>query len=134
MIDFTKQPERWRWDPYFSIKEFTCRGSNECNMNPDFMDLLVSLRKLYDAPLFVSSGYRSPTYNKTVSTTGENGPHTTGQAVDFIIEGVPAYKLLRIAFQLGFTGIGVSQKGTSRFVHLDNLLQPGYPRPRVWSY
>jgi hypothetical protein len=38
---------------------------------------------------------------------------------------------------LGFTGIGIKQKGPglSRFVHLDMILPAGrHPRPRLWSY
>jgi len=37
-----------------------------------------------------------------------------------------------LALELGFTGIGVQQKGTGRFPHLDTLEEP--PRPNVWSY
>jgi hypothetical protein len=33
---------------------------------------------------------------------------------------------------MGFTGIGVQQKGSRRFIHLDVLQNP--PRPNVWSY
>jgi len=43
--------------------------------------------------------------------------------------------VLREALILGFTGIGINQKGTGRFLHLDllpNLLL--HPRPTVWSY
>jgi hypothetical protein len=34
--------------------------------------------------------------------------------------------------ELGFTGIGVQQKGTGRFIHVD--LTVGQNRPTVWSY
>jgi hypothetical protein len=36
-----------------------------------------------------------------------------------------------IAMEAGFTGIGVQQKGTGRFLHLDTL--EGDLRPTVWS-
>jgi zinc D-Ala-D-Ala carboxypeptidase len=39
---------------------------------------------------------------------------------------------LRLAFKLGFTGIGVQQKGSGRFIHLDTM--EGGTRPTVWSY
>jgi uncharacterized protein YcbK (DUF882 family) len=60
------------------------------------------------------------------------GAHSSGCACDVGVEGQDAYQLLKLAFELGFTGIGVQQKGSSRFIHLDTLEQP--PRPNVWSY
>ena len=60
------------------------------------------------------------------------GAHASGQAADVACNGQEAYKLLKLALELGFTGIGVNQKGGGRFIHLDTLTQP--PRPNVWSY
>jgi len=37
--------------------------------------------------------------------------------------------VLRLAMHLQFTGIGVQQKGSGRFVHLDLRKEP-----TVWSY
>jgi zinc D-Ala-D-Ala carboxypeptidase len=40
-----------------------------------------------------------------------------------------------LALEQGFTGIGVSQKGAIRFIHVDDLPDaPGQPRPTIWSY
>lgn len=83
-------------------------------------------------PLTITSGYRTPEYNASVSHTGAEGPHTKGRAVDFACDGRLAFKIIREALKLGFTGIGISQKGTSRFVHLDMINEA--PRPNVWSY
>jgi hypothetical protein len=71
-----------------------------------------------------------------VSTTGFDGPHTTGKAADILVYGEDALLLLKLALARGFTGIGISQKGDihSRFIHLDILAQPDYPRPFLWSY
>lgn len=134
MIDYAKQPSEWMWGPYFSVKEFTCKGSGECLMDPFFMDKLVGIRKEYNAPMIVSSGYRSPAYNAQVAATGESGPHTTGRAVDIIVDRGNAYRLLSIALMRGMTGIGINQKGEGRFIHFDDLDAPAYPRPTIWSY
>ena len=107
----------WRW-PFFSRKEMVCKGSGECRMSPAFMDKLVGLRMLYGKPMVVTSGYRSPAYNQAVSTTGNDGPHTTGRAVDISISRTEAYKLLKLALEHGFTGIGIKQHSESRFLHL----------------
>jgi zinc D-Ala-D-Ala carboxypeptidase len=48
------------------------------------------------------------------------------------VDGQQAHKLLKLAFELGFTGIGVNQKTSGRFIHLDTLTEA--PRPNVWSY
>jgi zinc D-Ala-D-Ala carboxypeptidase len=124
---------------YFKISEFACKGQNCCNgsnlIDHVFVEELDQLRHELGFPLVVTSGYRCPKYNAKVSTTGEAGPHTTGRAVDLDVNRERAYKVVRLAAAKGFTGIGVAQKGASRFIHLDNLPNaPGQPRPTIWSY
>lgn len=120
--------------PNFKRSEFACKGSGECRMDPAFMDKLQALRIEYGKPMVVSSGYRSPDYNSAVSDTGVDGPHTTGRAVDVLVRGSDAVQLLGLALRHGFTGVGVSQKGNSRFLHLDMAPADKYPRPMIWSY
>jgi uncharacterized protein YcbK (DUF882 family) len=120
---------------YFKISEFACRHCGENLIDHIFVEELDQLRHELGFPLIVSSGYRCPEYNKQVAHTGEKGPHTTGRAVDLSVAREQAYKVIRLATEKGFTGIGVSQKGESRFLHLDNLPNaPGQPRPTIWSY
>ncbi len=101
------------------------------------MEKLIALREHLDFPFIITSAYRCPEYNQKVSTTGPNGSHTTGRAIDIAVYGEQAYKLIRYAPQFKFNGIGVSQTGShrSRFIHLDDLTRvDGYPRPWVWGY
>ena len=52
--------------------------------------------------------------------------HNKGLAVDIAKpQGEKAYTILKLAIQLGFTGIGVS----NRFIHLDLR-----DTPSVWGY
>lgn len=134
MLDDIQETD-WRW-PHFARDELKCKGNGECRMSPDFMDRLEKLREQYGKPLTISSGYRSPDYNQQVSTTGEDGPHTHGRAVDILIAGGEAYELLKLAMEAGFTGFGIKQKGSGRFVHMDDLTPAdGFTtRPWVWSY
>ena len=122
--------------PHFTGDELSCRCG--CGMLPehDFMEKVETLRELYGKPLIVTSAARCPQHNAKVSGTGLNGPHTTGRAIDFGVSGHDAHRLLSLALSMpGFTGIGVNQKGTDRFIHLDDLPnKPGQPRPTVWSY
>lgn len=104
-------------------------------MNQAFMVKLEAVREECGFPLPVTSGYRCPKHNQSVSTTGEGGPHTTGRAVDIAVSGEQAFRLIQVAILHGMTGFGLRQSGTSRFVHLDDLtLDDGYPRPRFWTY
>jgi len=122
---------------HFSHNELECHcgcGSNAMDLN--FLEMLEDLRAMVDRPLQLSSAYRCPEHNDTVSSTGRTGPHTTGQAVDILAYGELAYDIVTVARLVGFTGIGVKQRGHfgGRFIHLDNLAVPDFNRPRIWSY
>ena len=129
-----------RW-PNFAPLELSCKDGSALPLEltgvPEFLDRLQKMRTIFGAPIKISSGYRSPEYNAKVSTTGNDGPHTYGRAVDIIIFGDKALKLINIAIDLGFTGVGISQKGdvNNRFIHLDDLTNDIHkPRPWLWSY
>src|SRR5690625_2478038 len=83
------------------------------------------------ANLLVSQGFIVP--HRPAYRYEHLGP-TTGRAVDIAVRGERAYWIVANANRYGFTGVGVSQKGGSRFIHLDDLSAPDYPRPSVWSY
>lgn len=118
------------WD-FFRLSEFDCKHCGANRMDPRFISRLDELRRRHGRPMVISSGYRCAEHNQRVSTTGPNGPHTTGRAVDVRVDRGDAYRLLALAITLGFTGIGVHQRGEGRFLHLDDLEQG---RPTVWSY
>ena len=125
------------WSLYknFSAQEFACQcGCGKADMTPAFMEWLQHLRDLVDAPLAISSGYRCPDHNNAVSSTGFDGPHTTGEACDILVRGGQAHRLLQFAYGTDVKGVGVSQKGdhAKRFVHLDRCRSA--MRPWVWSY
>ena len=117
---------------YFSLAETECKCGCGTDLTDTFKQQCDELREAYGAPLTMTSGARCGSYNQKVSDTGPQGPHTTGGAADFAVARGDAFKLLGIAFRLGFTGIGIRQKGEGRFIHLDKLTAP--PRPNVWSY
>lgn len=125
----------WMW-PHFAPRELADKNSGSIVVETDFLDRLERLRVAYGRPMIINSGYRTPEHNAIVSTTGEDGPHTTGRAVDVRVYGSYALDLIRRALDFGFTGVGVAQNGsmTSRFVHLDDLDAPAYPRPTIWTY
>lgn len=126
---------QWR---HFTLKEFECKcGCDGNQIDPKLVDVLDDLREELGFPLRVSSGYRCPEHNRRVSSTGLNGPHTTGKAADIAIMGMDAYLLLQAAMRSGkIYGIGISQKGPhiGRFIHLDMIDSSHSFRPTVWSY
>jgi zinc D-Ala-D-Ala carboxypeptidase len=121
--------------PHFTAAELACKCG--CGMLPaqDFMDKVEALRVRAGFPFRVTSAARCPEHNAKVSATGRSGPHTTGRAIDIGAQGLHGWLLLKMALEDGFSGIGVNQKGNSRFIHLDDLPNAaGQPRPTTWSY
>ena len=124
--------------PNFTKDEFTCKcDCGVTNMDRYFLTCLQSLRNSYNRPMVITSGYRCPDYNDRMSTTGRDGPHTTGMAADIYVTGEDAYDLLVDVFErTWFTGIGVHQRGrwNQRFIHLDTIDISNISRPRIWTY
>jgi uncharacterized protein YcbK (DUF882 family) len=122
------------YSKHFSHSELRCKCCSSNKMDSEFMELIEALRTVYNAPMKITSGYRCGKYNQKVSTTGETGPHTTGQAIDIQVSEDDAFLLVHLAFNLGFPGIGINQKGKhkNRFIHIDTLKTSN--RPAIWTY
>ena len=121
---------------YFTEKELRCRGTGECDMNDNFMLKLEELRKKYNTPMIITSGYRHPAHNVAIGGSRYSA-HTKGRAVDVQVVGKDALRLVRLALECGMTGIGVAQRGPheKRFIHIDDLENSQEsPRPWIWSY
>lgn len=131
-------PSFWRWPHINPAHEWADHVDGSIVVETDFLDRFERLRAALGYALPINSGYRTPAHNRAVSTTGDNGPHTTGRACDIRIYGARALDLITAARALGFTGFGVQQKETvpllERYVHVDDLTAPAYPRPGLWSY
>ncbi len=128
--------------PHFNEDELRCTcGCEQMKFSDDAIEKLEKLRAALNAPIHITSGYRCPEHNASVSSTGRTGPHTIttddNLTVDIGVSGVKAFNILRLAPELGFTGVGIKQNGThsGRFIHLDRIVPGGRaPRPWVWSY
>lgn len=120
----------WNLYPNFHRGEFNCKcGCGRADMQVKFMEQLQSLRNLWNKPMIITSGFRCPDHpvEKAKSTSGT---HAMGIAADIGVSGADAIRLLRMAIDAGFTGIGVQQKGAGRFIHLDTRADS----PALWSY
>lgn len=100
---------------HFTLDEFACKETGENHIDPAFVALLDILRDRCGFPIVITSGYRSPNHSIEKAKSAP-GMHTTGRAADVAVSnGHQRYEILKRAFDLGFTGIGV-HKG---FIHLD---------------
>ena len=121
---------------FFKPNELKCKcgqcGSTGEEMDVSFMCMLDAIREKYKKPMILTSAYRCATYNSRVSSSGSSGAHTTGKAVDVLTRGEDAILLIKIALTEGIIGLGVDQKNSGRFIHLDMCNK--LPRPMIWSY
>lgn len=132
--------DNWPTDrfPSFSFDEMACRETGGNLMIDEFMDRLQNLRDHLGFPLTVTSGYRSNQHSAEV-VKDLPGAHTYGLAVDIATSGDRAWSLVGEATRMGFSGIGIQQRGPhrSRFIHLDTLtpdIARHHVRPTIWSY
>lgn len=107
-----------------------CERGKKCDaiqMTFETMKMLDQLRFQHGKPLIITSAERCEYQNSKVGGS-DNSFHLIGCAVDIKIkDAAVAGKLVKIAIDIGFTGIGVSKHG---FLHLDsrpgNLIVFGY--------
>lgn len=67
---------------HFQVSEFACPGTDVVKIDTDLIALLERLFDYLDcSKIIITSGYRTPAYDKTAGGTGR-GYHTTGQAAD----------------------------------------------------
>jgi len=124
---------------HFQLSEFACKcgcDSDGSEMSPVLLDAIDALRTLCDFPFVVSSGYRCANH-PAERIKSAPGTHSAGIAVDIAVSHDKAVTLLRHALNSSIiTGIGIQQKGSGRFIHLDIAAdyEHGSPRPTVWSY
>ena len=99
--------------PNFSKSEMACRcGCGIYEMDDEFMRMLQELRNEMNGPLRVTSARKCDCHNDAVSSAKneKNGVHTLGQASDILIFGERALFLFEKARQMGFIGVGHSQR------------------------
>lgn len=123
----------WNDYPNFSKSEFDCKETGNNEMRKRFVDVLQAIRTEYGKPMTISSGYRDPSHSVERNKTNP-GAHTYGCAADIAVSGGDAQRLMYLAYKHGIRRVGVSQKGSGRFLHFDMAEQHGFPSPALWSY
>lgn len=122
----------WGRYPNFKAEEFKCQHCGSDGIRAELLAKLQAMRSEYAKPMKITSGYRCPQH-PVEAKKAIPGAHSLGLAADIAVQGADAHRVLELAFKHGFNGIGVQQKGTGRFIHVD-VCTSELPRPTVWSY
>lgn len=120
----------WSNYPNFKKSEFDCKHTGLNEMKPEFMEKLQQLRTAYGRPMHITSGYRHPTHPKEARKGHTNGEHTKGLCCDVAVtNSQDRFRLLKLAFELGFTRIGFHRG----FIHL-GIGDGTLPQKVFWDY
>tara|TARA_R100000656_G_scaffold64203_1_gene49241 strand:- start:42 stop:452 length:411 start_codon:yes stop_codon:yes gene_type:complete len=135
MITSIDQWDSERW-PNFSFNEYKCSSHGGVKISPVVLDFIQAYRNILKKGVSINSGFRCPEHNNSVSSTGEDGPHTTGYAIDISTNTQTQYQLLRFVFSYNPQPLGIGIAKT--FTHIDfcsaDMNDKFLIRPNVWRY
>ena len=101
----------------FTVREFACSdGSDTVLIDAALVKLLQQIRNWAGTSVKITSGYRTPAYNKKIGGAA-NSYHTKGQAADIVVSGKTPAQVARFAQAIGADGVGLYT--ASKFVHID---------------
>ena len=102
---------------YFKVREFACKdGSDLIQISPELLDVLYRIRLHFNAPVMITSGYRTESYNKKVGGA-KDSKHVKGIAADIVVKGVSPSKVADYAERLMPDKGGIGEYAA--FVHID---------------
>lgn len=106
----------------FVAREFDCKCNGHCSKTLIDIELVCGMQRIREITgraIIPTSGYRCPVHNANVGG-GSLSYHMVKNnhgACDFIVQGVDAREVAKIAESLGFYGIGCYP--SDGFVHVD---------------
>ena len=103
---------------HFRVYEFVCKdGSDVVFISTALVEILENIRQHFGAAVTVTSGYRTVSYNRTVSGSSSASQHCNGLAADIKVAGVAPAAVADYAEQLLGDHGGVGRYGS--FTHVD---------------
>lgn len=108
----------------FNSYEFRCGLGTPCSCSTVLVDsklveYLQQIRDYFGKTVTITSAYRCPTYNKSVSKA-TSSYHTKGMAADIVVSGVAPKEVAKYAESIGVLGIGLYETGADGyFTHID---------------
>ena len=102
---------------YFKVREFACKDDSDfILLSPELLDVLYRIRLHFNAPVMITSGYRTESHNKKVGGARDS-KHVKGIAADIVVKGVSPSKVAAYADLLMPDKGGIGEYRT--FVHVD---------------
>lgn len=117
---------KWRWKN-FEPWEVACKdgssGSRHKSLKIDehSMDCLQRTREFMNAPLVITSAYRTPAYNARIGGA-KKSQHIEAKAYDIVVGEHDPSKLLAAGVKAGFTSFGFYER--QGFIHMDTRKRP----------
>lgn len=109
---------------HFKVAEFASKdGSDYVMVDDELVRLLEQIRVWAEAPVKITSGYRTFSHNRAVGGAS-NSFHTKGQAADIVVSGKTPAEVAKFAQAIGANGVGLYT--ASRFVHIDTRIKRYY--------
>lgn len=113
---------------YFKYSEFDCK-CGKCERpegvpSQELVDILTKIRKHYNQPVIINSGYRCEAHNKAVGGSA-NSQHFKGSAVDIVVKNTPTESVWEYVLEKwGDDELGLAIKRNKSniyagFVHID---------------
>lgn len=103
---------------HFKIREFR-QKDGRCDkilIDSELVEVLEDVREHFNAPVIITSGYRTPEYNAKIGGV-KNSQHTKGKAADIQVKGVPANEVQRYLKHKYQDRYGIGSYWT--FTHID---------------
>lgn len=102
--------------PHFKANEFQCKDkTEELLVSQDLLNILEEIRKHFDKPVIINSGYRTPSWNSKVGGT-PNSYHCKGMAADIVVKGKSSKEVAEYANSIMEKG-GIIRY--TNFTHID---------------
>lgn len=103
---------------HFTISEFKCTdNSRVVVLNKALIDVLETIRKHFNKPVIINSGYRTVAYNSQLKNSSPKSQHTHGNAADIRIPGITPLALYNFINSFYRNSLGLGLYDT--FVHVD---------------
>lgn len=119
---------------HFKVSEIRCHDLRvkEYLIYSEVLEILEDLRKIVNKPIYITSAYRSKSYNNKLKGSSKRSQHIKGRAVDFHIKGLNSQQIYDIIKKQGWLGTRIKGIGLyNTFVHIDIRLNPN---KRGFSY
>ena len=102
---------------HFKVREFACQDGSQVVFVDDYLvSILDILRNQVGKPVYITSGYRTPTRNKKVGGA-KYSYHMRGMAADIRIEGMTAKEIANKLNKIIPFGCGIIVYAS--WVHVD---------------